>query len=230
MESLSILEKNLGVVFNNKALLEEAITHRSFLNESTTTQKSHNERLEFLGDAVLELVVTEHLFALFPDKPEGELTALRSALVRTESISEAGKMLEVDPHLKMSKGESKDTGKAREYIIANAFEAIVGAVYLDQGYEKAKMLIAKTLFPRIDEITTKQLWRDPKSYVQEKAQEVFRVTPSYQVLSEKGPDHDKTFTVGIMFGNKEISKGIGRSKQAAEQDAAKNAIEKNGWE
>ncbi|MFT7557439.1 MAG: ribonuclease-3 [Planctomycetota bacterium] len=229
MKDFSTIEEALGITFVNKDLLKQAFIHRSYINEHPNIGLHHNERLEFLGDAVLELVITHELYLKYPDTPEGQLTAYRSALVRTESISDAARVLNMDDYLLLSKGEARDTGKARSYILANTFESFTGALYLDQGYDAAKAFIASTLFPRMQEVVDKGLWRDAKSYVQEKAQEVFSITPSYEVLDEEGPDHDKEFTIGIMFGGKEIATGTGTSKQEAEQNAAQAAIEVHKW-
>jgi ribonuclease-3 len=189
----------------------------------------HNERLEFLGDAVLELVVTDYLYKKYMDKPEGELTAFRASLVNTNSISDAAKKLGFEDYLLLSKGESKDTGKARAYILANTYEAFVGSLYLDQGYEAARLFIEKSLLPELDNIIKQGLWRDAKSFVQEKSQELENVTPSYKVIHDTGPDHDKTFTVGIYFRDQKIAEGKGSSKQEAETAAARNALEVKGW-
>lgn len=230
MKELSLFETKIGVVFTNKELLQTAFTHRSYINENPETQTGHNERLEFLGDAVLELVITRYLFDKYPTKPEGELTAYRSSLVNTISLAESAETLEVNDFLLLSKGEAKDAGRARQHILANAFEAIIGAIYLDQGYDQAEKFIASTLYGKIDEIVKKGLWRDAKSWVQEKAQEIESVTPAYAVLGETGPDHDKNFTVGIYFNEELIAKGRGKSKQEAEQTAARNALEERGWD
>lgn len=229
MKQYSTLEEALGIKFQNKELLTQAFLHRSYLNEHASLGLQHNERLEFLGDAVLELVVTDHLYKTFPDKPEGDLTAYRAALVNTISISDAAKKLGFEDYLLLSKGETKDTGKARQYILANTFEAFVGALYLDQGYAAAQEFIQKHLFPYLDQVIAQSLWRDAKSYVQEQAQEIESVTPSYKVVRESGPDHDKVFTVGIFFGQKQIAEGSGSSKQEAEQEAARKALEAKGW-
>ena len=228
-KDFSLFETKVGIVFADKKLLQQAFIHRSYLNENEGLGLSHNERLEFLGDAVLELVITRHLFDMYPETPEGQLTAYRSALVRTESISDAALQLGMGDYLMLSKGEAKDTGKARSYILANTFEAFIGAVYLDQGYAAAEAFIGAQLYPKVSEIVEKNLWRDAKSYVQEKAQELFSVTPSYQVLGETGPDHDKEFKVAIMFGEKQITAGVGKSKQEAQQNAAAAAIEEYNW-
>ncbi len=225
----SKFEKKTGIIFKNKKLLEQAFVHRSYINENMSLGLQHNERLEFLGDAVLELVITDYLFNKYKEKDEGELTAYRSSLVNGVIIGEIAGALGMNDYLLLSKGESKDNGKARGYILANTFEAYVGAIYLDLGYEIARDFIAKNLFHKIDEIVTKKLWRDGKSLVQEKAQEHVGVTPIYKVLNETGPDHDKYFTVGIFFDEDCIAEGKGRSKQEAEQEAAHKALEVKGW-
>ncbi len=228
-EDLMALERILGVVFHDKLNLLTAITHRSYLNEHKEAQQDHNERLEFLGDAVLELVVTDFLFRKYPEKPEGELTAIRSALVNTVSLSEASTKLGVNDYLLMSKGESKDMGRARQYILANAFEAFIGALYIDQGYAVAQKFIAEQLFAKTDRIVEKRLWQDPKSRFQELAQEHTNLTPTYTTLGQEGPDHDRVFTVGVFLGKEKVGEGKGRAKQEAEQEAALQAIEKKNW-
>jgi ribonuclease-3 len=222
-------EKKTNIIFNEKKLLEQAFIHRSYINENTGSHLSHNERLEFLGDAVLELIVTDYLYNKYPDRDEGDLTAYRSSLVNAIIIGEVALELGMNEYLLLSKGEAKDIGKARGYILANTYEAYVGAVYLDRGYDVAKDFIAKTLFNRIDGIVAKKLWRDAKSLVQEKSQEFLNVTPSYRVMSEVGPDHDKHFTIGIYFGADLIAEGKGKSKQEAEQAAAHKALEIKEW-
>lgn len=229
-KDFSKFEEKIGIVFNNKQLLRQAFLHRSYLNEHVEEKLDNNERLEFLGDAVLELAVTSHLFERFPDKTEGDLTAYRAALVNTQSISHAASLLDANDFLLLSKGEARDTGKARQYILANTFESIIGAIYLDQGYKKAETFVEKNLFYTLDEILSKRLWQDAKSNFQEKAQEHHGVTPSYKVLEEDGPDHDKKFSVGVYLYEKLIGKGSGRSKQEAQQKAAQNALEKSGWD
>ena len=229
MSILDPLVKNIEVSFNNEALLEQALTHRSYLNENKNATLEHNERMEFLGDAVLELVITDFLFKKYPDEPEGVLTAYRSSLVNTVSISETARALGVNNFLKLSKGEAQDTGRARETILANAFEAIVGAIYLDQGYASAETFIIKNLTPKLEKVVEKRLWQDAKSRFQELAQEKEGVTPHYDVLGEEGPDHDRVFTVGVFLGENEIAKGEGKSKQEAEQAAAEAGIDKKGW-
>ncbi|KKQ35027.1 MAG: Ribonuclease 3 [Candidatus Nomurabacteria bacterium GW2011_GWB1_37_5] len=225
----SLFEKKAKLSFVDKNLLKQAFIHRSYINENPKIGLSHNERLEFLGDAVLELVVTEFLYKKYPEKAEGELTSYRSALVNAIVLSEVASELGMNEFLLLSKGEAKDTGKARQYILANTIEALVGALYLDQGYERSSEFISSILFGRVDEIVEKRLWQDAKSYVQEKAQEKFSVTPSYKVISEIGPDHDKQFTVGIYFGTGLVAEGKGKSKQEAEQKAAEKALKTNGW-
>ncbi len=229
MINFADFEEKTKIVFKDKNLLKQAFIHRSYINENTGTGLSHNERLEFLGDAVLELVVTDYLFRKFPGYDEGELTAIRSALVNAIIISEIASKVGMNDFLLLSKGESKDNGKARQYILANTYEAYVGAVYMDLGYDTAKRFITDSLLPSTDEIVSKKLWRDSKSLVQEKAQEFVGHTPSYKVLHEAGPDHDKQFTIGIFFGGDLIAEGKGKSKQEAEQKAAENALKLKNW-
>lgn len=225
----SDFEKKIGVSFKDKNLLKQAFIHRSYINENSGTGLSHNERLEFLGDAVLELIVTDFLFKKYPNYAEGELTALRSALVNAITLSSVASKIGMNDYLLLSKGESKDNGKARQYILANTFEALIGAIYLDQGYKIADIFLNKILLPYTEEIVSKKLWRDAKSLVQEKAQEFVGVTPLYKVLNETGPDHDKHFTVGVCFGREVIAEGKGKSKQEAEQKAAENALKVKNW-
>lgn len=228
-QSLDALMRLLGVEFNDSNYLLTAITHRSYLNEHREATQDHNERTEFLGDAVLELVVTDYLFNKYPEKPEGELTAVRAALVNTVSLSESAQKLGVNDFLLMSKGEAKDTGRARQYILANTFESLIGALYLDQGYDVAKAFIAEHIFPKTERIVEKRLWQDPKSRFQELSQEHHSVTPTYQTLSQEGPDHDRVFTIGVFLGKEQVAEGEGRSKQEAEQAAAEKAIEVKNW-
>lgn len=222
-------QSSVGVTFNDPTLLMQAFTHRSYINENPKTGKHHNERLEFLGDAVLELAITRFLYKKYPQETEGELTSYRSALVNAIIIADVAEGLEMNNYLLLSKGESKDNGKARQYILANTYEALVGAIYLDQGYDTAEDFILRTLAGRIDEIVKKKLWRDPKSFIQELAQEHFAATPTYKVMKESGPDHDKQFTVGIYFNGEHIASGKGKSKQEAEAAAAEGALMKKGW-
>jgi ribonuclease III len=218
----------LGLTFSNLELLEEALTHRSFLNENKSA-KGQNERLEFLGDAVLELIVTHFLFNRFPEKPEGELTAYRAALVNTFSLADTANELGINDMLLLSKGESRDTGRARQIILANAYEAVLGAVYLDQGYGAAEAFVARTLYPKIDGVIEKRAWQDAKSRFQEVAQDKKGITPNYKTIREEGPDHDKRFTVGVYLANELVAEGVGPSKQEAEQKAAEAALDKTGW-
>ena len=215
--------EKLGYEFNDVELLITALTHRSYLNEHKKSASEHNERLEFLGDAVLELVVTDALFRNHQEA-EGILTAWRSALVRTESIGAAGERLDYESLIRMSRGEKHGSARARQQILANAFEATTGAIYLDQGYDAAKKYIEDNILSTLSQILEDQSWRDPKSYLQEISQARDGFTPVYKVLTEDGPDHEKTFTVGVFVGEKKMGEGSGPSKQIAQQDAAKAAI------
>ncbi len=229
MKDFTPFEQALGITFRDKKLLEHAFIHRSYINENPKSGLEHNERLEFLGDAVLELVVTDYLFRSYPSSPEGELTAYRSAIVNAVIIAEVAQALGMNDYLLLSKGEAKDTGRARSTILANTYESFVGALYLDQGYEPCKTFIHSTLLPRLTDIIAKKSWKDAKSLVQEEAQERLGVTPSYKVLAEVGPDHDKWFTIGVFFGEEKIAEGKGRSKQEGQQLAAKAALDLKGW-
>ena len=221
---------HIGVAFKDITLLREAFTHRSYLNEHRGTGLKHNERFEFLGDAVLELVMTEYLFAKYPEEPEGRLTAYRSALVNTNSISDAATEWGMNDYLLLSKGEAKDIGRARQYILANTFEAVIGAIFLDRGYDTAKEFIGKSLFKRLDAIVENRSWQDAKSRFQEEAQERTGITPNYVVLKETGPDHDKLFEVGVYIGSEMVAKGAGASKQDAEKLAAEVGLKKKDWQ
>ncbi len=231
MPDFEELARKIGVDFKSMDLLKTACTHRSFLNENRSARLAHNERLEFLGDAVLELVVTIFLYQKFPDKAEGDLTAYRSALVNTVSLSKVAQHIGLNQYLLLSRGEAKDQGRARSIILADAVEAIIGAVYLDQGFGGAGNFIEKFLlsFIDIDTIIKKKLWLDAKSRFQEKAQEITGVTPSYRTLKEIGPDHNKQFTLGVFLGDVQVAVGSGMSKQEAEQKAAEKALEVKGW-
>ena len=229
MPDFSSCAKKLGTSFNNLDLLVEALYDRSYLNEHREYVGSHNERLEFLGDAVLELAVTDFLFKKFPTKPEGELTSYRAALVNTVSLAECAQALGISDFLLLSKGEQKDTGRAREVILADAFEAIIGAIYLDSGFMAAEQFVAKNLYSRIDDIIAKRSYQDAKSRFQEIAQEKRGTTPRYETLSEVGPDHAKLFTVGVFIGADEIARGEGQSKQEAEQVAAEVGLKSMRW-
>ena len=229
MKNLLPLEEKLGVMFANKDLLLQSLTHRSYLNENPDFALGHNERLEFLGDAVLELIVTEELYKRFPDKPEGDLTSFRAALVNANMLADVASALGVNDFLLLSRGEAKDVGRARQYILANAVEAIIGAVYLDKHYEVTQAFIHRILLPHLDEVLEKKLYKDPKSLFQEMAQERVGVTPTYEVTREWGPDHDKHFVVGIYLGEELVAEGEGRSKQTAQEDAAKKGLEAKQW-
>lgn len=229
MKDFKTFEETAGIAFNNVELLRQAFTHRSYLNEHRGESVGHNERLEFLGDAVLELVSTHFLYTTFPQHAEGDLTAYRAALVNATTCAEVATELGMNEYLLLSRGEAKDTGRARGVLLANAFEALIGAIYMDQGYDAARDFIHAHLLPKIDDIIKKRLWQDAKSTLQEKSQEAHGVTPVYSVLEETGPDHDKQFIVGVYIGEKLLAKGSGKSKQEAEQSAARAAIEAKGW-
>ena len=220
---IQFAEDKLGVTFADTGLLVTAFTHRSYVNEHKKTVQEHNERLEFLGDAVLELVVTQYLYLNFKD-PEGTLTNWRSSLVRTESIGAAATRFEFEPLLRLSRGEKRGTSRARDQILANCFEAVVGALYLDQGYDAAQRFIHASVISTFKEILATGSWMDPKSHLQELAQSRDGHTPVYKVLSEEGPDHEKTFTVGVMVDGKLKGQGSGPSKQAGQQRAAESAL------
>lgn len=224
--NLDKFEKGVNTEFQNKNLLKEALTHRSFLNENPNWGVSHNERLEFLGDAVLELIVTENLFKKFPDYAEGDLTSIRAALVNYQTLAKVAKEISLDNFLLLSKGEAKDGDRAKETLLANATEAVIGAIYLDKGYEDAKNFIEKNIMVLLPEIIESKSYIDPKSLLQEIIQEKMRITPSYEVLSEEGPDHKKIFEVGVYFDKQFAGSGKGFSKQEAEIEAAKNALDK----
>jgi len=219
------LQKLLSHEFKNPKLLETAFVHRSFVNENRGVSE-HNERLEFLGDAVLELITTEFLFAKFPKKPEGELTALRSALVKGETLAEIAAELNFGKHLKLSKGEARSGGAEKPYLLANVFEAVLGAVYLDAGFEKAKEIVEKFLLPKLPKIIEENAQVDAKSEFQELAQAKLAITPEYKVLSDSGPDHAKIFEMGAFVGKDLFGRGKGASKQEAEQEAAKEALKR----
>ncbi len=229
ISDISQLEKKIGVNFNNPTLLTQAVVHRSYLNEHPEFKLDHNERLEFLGDAVLELIVTEHLYKKYPN-PEGELTNWRASLVNGSNLAKIAQEIGVEPFLYLSKGESKDgNSKARQYILANSIEAIIGAIYLDLGIAKAKDFIMKHIVSELEEILMNKSYIDAKSLFQEKAQEALGITPNYKVISSIGPDHAKTFKVGVYLENELIATGEGLSKQEAQTEAAKNGLEKKNW-
>jgi ribonuclease-3 len=215
--------EKLGFEFENIQLLITALTHRSYVNEHKKSVSEHNERLEFLGDAVLELAVTDYLFRNYSE-PEGILTSWRSSLVRTESIGEAGDRLGYEPLLRMSRGEKHGSQRARQQILANAFEAVIGAVYLERGYDDAEKFIQEYILSKLEDILATGSWRDPKSHLQEVSQRMDGQTPAYRVLEEVGPDHDKVFTLGVYVGDKMMGKGVGPNKQFAQQEAARAAL------
>lgn len=230
MKNFSKLEKEIGVEFKNKDLLKQAVVHRSYLNEHPNFGISHNERMEFLGDAVLEIIVTEHLFFSFPDTPEGDLTNWRASLVNSKMLAEIAAEIKLEDYLYLSKGESKDkNSKARQYILANAVEALIGAIYVDQGIRSSKKFVKAKILSKLDFILSHKLYLDPKSKFQERAQEESGVTPHYRVLKETGPDHNKIFEVGLYIGEELIEKGKGSSKQEAQVEAAEKGIRKKGW-
>lgn len=225
----SNLERKLGIKFKKKNFLIQAFIHRSYLNENQEVSLGNNERLEFLGDAVLELVVTEYLYKNYPTEPEGQLTSWRAALVNTKMISLAAYKLGFNDYLLLSKGEAREEGKSRQYILANTFEAFIGSLYLDQGYAECRKFIESNLMNELPQIIEKKLYKDSKSRFQELAQEKLKVTPTYRVLEERGPDHAKHFIVGVYVGDEMAAKGGGFSKQEAEEETAKNALEAKGW-
>lgn len=224
------LQNNIGVKFKNKELLKQALVHRSYINEHPDFKTGHNERLEFLGDAVLEIVVTEYLFLNFTAVPEGDLTNWRASLVNAKMLYEVANDLEIEKNLYLSKGEAKDKNKkSRQFILADAVEAIIGAIYLDQGMEVTKDFITKYIISKLDSILENKLYLDPKSLFQEKAQEQKGITPHYQILDESGPDHAKLFVVGLYLGEELVAEGEGSSKQEAQVAAATNGLKKFKW-
>jgi len=226
MKELSVFEEKINVRFKNRDLLRESLTHRSYLNEHPDWGVAHNERLEFLGDAVLELAITEELYTKFPHLPEGQLTVFRAALVNYQTLAKAAAGAGMENYILLSKGERGDTSKAREVILANAIEALIGAIYLDQGFAATRRFIEKFILTFLPEIIETRSYRDAKSELQEIAQERFKVTPSYKVLDESGPAHKRTFQIGVFFGNELRAEGTGSSKQEAEIEAAKEALKK----
>lgn len=231
MSEFSELEKSLNIYFKNKDLLTQAFCHRSYLNENPDFKLSHNERLEFLGDAVLELIITEYIFNNYPDKPEGEMTSWRASLVNSNTLYEVALEIKFSDFLLLSQGEEKENGRSKKYILADSFEAFIGALYLDQGYEACKNFIVKYLIEKkLEEIIEKKLYKDPKSLFQEKSQEIEMITPTYQVLEENGPDHMKNFVVGVFIKDNLIAQGQGSSKHEAELNAASKALKIKNWE
>lgn len=223
------LTKKLDIEFKDIHLLARAFTHRSYLNEHRNSGLEHNERLEFLGDAVLELVVTNFLYTTYPKKPEGEMTAFRSALVNAQTLSQVAERIGLNDYLLLSKGEAKDTGRARQYILANTIEALIGAIFLDQGYDVAAKFIERHVHVLMEEVISEKKFIDSKSRFQEMSQEHAGVTPRYELMKDSGPDHDKVFTVGVFLGDTHIANGEGKSKQEAETQAAFKALGVKKW-
>jgi len=226
---LEILEKKLGLKFKNKALLKQAFIHRSYLNENPDLKLEHNERLEFLGDAVIELIVTEELYKEYPEKTEGDLTNWRAALVNAKMLTSVAEELGFNDFLLLSRGETKEMGKARAYILANVFEALLGALYLDSGYNLCDEFIKKHLMKNLADIIQDGSYKDAKSKFQEEAQERVSITPSYNVIKESGPDHEKNFVVGVYLDEELVAEGKGSSKREAEEAAAQLALEVKKW-
>lgn len=221
---LEELEQKIKIQFKNKDLLKEALTHRSYLNENPNWHLSHNERLEYLGDAVLELIVSNFLYHKYPDYKEGQLTSVRAALVNYQMLEKVSREILLGDYILLSRGEAKDTGKARGVILADALEALIGAIYLDQSYEMAQEFIEQYIIIHLDEVMEKELYRDSKSLLQERIQDELKLTPTYNVLNESGPDHNKVFSVGVYYGDKLVAQGEGESKQEAESQAAEKAL------
>ena len=228
--NFSKLEEIIEIKFKDIELLQQAFTHRAYLNEDLNCKRGHNERLEFLGDAVLELVVSDYLFTKYPEEPEGFMTNLRAALVNADTLSNVARDLNFNDFILLSKGEAKDLGRGRNYILANAFEALIGAIYLDQNYEAARKFIEKKLIEaQLEKIIEDKSFKDPKSLFQEKSQALLNITPIYKLIEEWGPDHAKHFKMGLFLGNEKVAEGEGHSKQEAELSAAKNGLEVKGW-
>ena len=228
-QNLKQLEAAIGYPFIDAKLLEQAVTHRSYLNENPSWPVGHNERLEFLGDAVLELVVTEYLYEHYPQTPEGEMTNWRAALVNAVTLSAITAEFDLNAHMLLSRGEARDTGRARQYILANAIEALIGAMYLDGGYQPCKEFIGRFVLAKLPDIISRKLYRDPKSLLQEYAQDRIGVTPTYHVMEEWGPDHARQFKIGVYLGKEMAGEGQGSSKQDAQQSAAEDALKNKSW-
>ncbi len=229
MKDFTLLEKRLGLVFKNKDLLVQAFVHRSYSNENPDFKFGNNERLEFLGDAILEKITTEYLYLKYPDEPEGVLTSWRAALVRGKMLSKISKKLGFNEFLLLSRGELKETGKGRQYIMANTMEAFIGALYLDQGISSCENFIKENILIELPEIIENGAFKDAKSQFQEESQEKVEITPNYKIVKEFGPDHNKRFIVAVYLGKEMIAEGEGSSKHEAEEDAAKKALEIKGW-
>lgn len=230
MHDYNALEKSTGIKFKDKSLLDQAFIHKSYLNEHKEKCMESNERMEFLGDAVLELIATEYLYRNHPDHTEGEMTNYRSALVKGKHLATISRELKLGDYLYLSHGEENSGGRNKNYILANVLEAFIGAVYLDKGFEAASKFVNKFILSRLDEIIEQNLHMDPKSTLQEFVQDKIDITPNYETLSEKGPDHDKTFESGVFIDGKLIAKGVGSSKQKAEESAAVNALKNTSWQ
>jgi len=229
VKPFEVFAQNNNLSFNNLAVLEQAFVHRSYLNEHKEIGIGHNERLEFLGDAVLELIITDYLYKTFPDKHEGDLTSYRAALVNANTLAIVAETVGVNQALLLSKGEARDMGRARNYILADTMEAVIGAIYVDRGYDTAHDFILKHIVPLLDGIIANASWIDAKSRFQEISQDKTGITPVYKTIKEEGPDHDKHFTVGVYLGDEVMGEGEGKSKQEAEQLAARDALHKKGW-
>lgn len=219
-------EAKLGLKFNDPNILEQSLTHRSYVNENRSEETIHNERNEFLGDAVLELIISEYLFKTYPDNPEGELTSFRAAVVRTEALAEVSRELDVGNYLRMSNGEEATGGRDKDYLLANAFEAILGAIYLDLGWDESVKFVHDHLVPKIERVVKYRLDIDNKTKFQEVAQSLYKLTPTYELISSEGPDHEKTFKMAVLVGDKKFGEGTGSSKQKAEEEAAEKALKK----
>lgn len=230
MKEFAKLENIIGVKFRNLDLLKQSVVHRSYLNEHPKFGLPHNERLEFLGDAVLEIIVTEYLFKNYPETPEGDLTNWRASLVNAKMLAQIAQEIDLEEFLYLSKGESKDNNsKARQYILANAVEALIGAIYLDQKIPAAKKFIQAKIISKLNDIIDKKLYQDPKSKFQEKSQELYKITPHYKVIKESGPEHAKTFVVGLYLADELVVEGEGSSKQEAQVNAAQRGLKKKEW-
>ena len=229
MQKENSIEKKIGIKFKDKSLLATAFVHKSYINEHKDEKIDQNERLEFLGDAVLELISTDHLYRNHPEQTEGEMTNFRSALVQGKNLAEVARSLNLGEHLLLSHGEENSGGRSKNYILANTLEALIGAIYLDRGFEVAKKFVNQHILVSLDEIIENNLHIDPKSRFQEMVQEKMDVTPTYKIVTESGPDHDKKFECGVFIGKRLIVTGVGSSKQKAEEDAAKKALIKKGW-
>lgn len=225
MLNIDNVEKIIGVEFKKKALLKTALTHRSYLNENRTI-KEQNERLEYLGDAVLEFLVSKYLYKSYPKHQEGDLTSFRSAIVKTETLADTARSMKYGTYILMSKGEANTGGRDKDYLLANTFESVLGAMYLDRGITVCEKFLKSALFPRIDDIVANRLDIDPKTKFQEIAQDLYKITPDYEIISETGPDHDKRFIMAVYLGSKEHGRGSGPSKQKAEEAAAQSALTK----